>query len=240
MKKLFQIVFASVLATMMFAFPVFASTPEPVKIPVTVQSVQNTAWVKAPVVQGRANVELEDGIQISVSGKVLDGLTLVVYPIPRSDEQAWAWIESCLEGYGTYLYPLDLFFVDDQGNRVEAPGLFTVTVTGAGEYQTPAVFYLAQNGAVTRMKSQAKGTAITFTTNHNNYYVLAEAEGIHTPEEPDEEGSGQPSDGNTSQSGGTSPQTGDDVQPLIWYALLLVSGGVFVISLFNVKKQKEN
>jgi LPXTG-motif cell wall-anchored protein len=253
MKKLFQTIFMSALSILLFTMPAFAAAPE--EIPVVVKSVQETAWAEGLVMEGQASVQLEDGIQVTVSGKTLNGLTLVVYPIPRSDEQAWAWIESCMEKYGTNLYPLDLFFVDSQDNRVEVQSAITVTVTYTGDYQTPAVFYLAENGSVTKMESQAEGTAITFTTDHNSYYVLAETEGINTPVEPDkpdEDGSGQPSDGDTSQpddtaqpgdtsqSDGSSPQTGDDGQLLVWWALLLVSGGALLILLFRTKKQKEN
>ena len=105
------------------------------------------------------------------------------------------------------------------------------------------MFDLAETGAVTEMESQAEGTAITFTTDHNSYYVLAETEEGHTPvepDDPDEDGSGQPSDGDTSQSGGSSPQTGDDGQLLVWWALLLVSGGALLMILFRAKKQNEN
>ena len=255
MKKLFQTIFVSALSILLFTMPTFAAAPEAEEIPVVVKSVQETAWAEAPVVEGQASVQLEDGVQVTVSGQALDGLTLVVYQIPRSDEQAWAWMESCMEKYGTNLYPLDLFFMDSQGDRVEVQSAITVTVTYTGDYQTPAVFYLAENGSVTKMKSQAEGTAITFTTHHNSYYVLAETEGINTPVEPDkpdEDGSGLPSDGDTSQpddtaqpgdtsqSDGSSPQTGDDRQPLVWWALLLVSGGALLMILFRAKKQNEN
>ena len=261
MKKLFQTIFVSALSALLFTMPAFAAAPEPEEIPVVAQSVRETAWAEATVVEGQASVQLEDGVQVAVSGQALDGLTLVVYPIPRSDEQAWAWVESCMEKYGTNLYPLDLFFVDSQGNRVEVQSAITVTVTYTGDYQAPAVFYLAENGSVTKMESQAEDTAITFITNHNSYYVLAETDGINTPvepDDPDEDGSGQPSDGDpsqpgdtsqpgdvsqpgdTSQSDGSSPQTGDDGQLLVWWALLLVSGGALLMILFRTKKQNEN
>ena len=255
MKKLFQTIFVSALSILLFTMPAFAAAPEAEEIPVVVKSVQETAWAEGPVMEGQASVQLEDGVQVAVSGQALDGLTLVVYPIPRSDEQAWAWMESCMEKYGTNLYPLDLYFVDSQGNRVEVQSAITVTVTYTGDYQAPAVFYLAENGSVTKMESQAQGKAITFTTDHNSYYVLAETEGINTPVEPDkpdEDGSGLPSDGDTSQpddtaqpgdtsqSDGSSPQTGDDGQLLVWWALLLVSGGALLIILFRTKKQNEN
>ena len=101
MKKLFQTIFMSALSILLFTMPAFAAAPEPEEIPVVVKSVQETAWAEAPVVEGQASVQLEDGVQVTVSGQALDGLTLVVYPIPRSDELAWAWMESCMEKYGT-------------------------------------------------------------------------------------------------------------------------------------------
>lgn len=119
MKKLFQTIFVSALSALLFTMPAFAAAPEAEEIPVVAQSVQETAWAEAPVVDGQDSVQLEDGVQVTVSGQALDGLTLVVYQIPRSDEQAWAWMESCMEKYGTNLYPLDLSFMDSQGDRVE-------------------------------------------------------------------------------------------------------------------------
>ena len=105
MKKLFQTIFVSALSILLFTMPAFAAAPEPEEIPVVVKSVQETAWAEATVVDGQASVQLEDGVRVAVSGEALDGLTLVVYPIPRSDELAWAWMESCMEKYGTNLYP---------------------------------------------------------------------------------------------------------------------------------------
>ena len=151
MKKLFQTIFMSALSILLFTMPAFAAAPEPEEIPVVVKSVQETAWAEGPVMEGQASVQLEDGVQVTVSGQALDGLTLVVYPIPRSDELAWAWMESCMEKYGTNLYPLDLSFMDSQGSRVEVQSVITVTVTYTGDYQAPAVFYLAESGAVTEM-----------------------------------------------------------------------------------------
>ena len=131
MKKLFQTIFVSALSILLFTMPAFAAAPEPEEIPVVAQSVQETAWAEATVVDGQASVQLEDGVQVTVSGEALDGLTLVVYQIPRSDEQAWAWMESCMEKYGTNLYPLDLFFMDSQGDRVEVQ---SASGTGHGCY----------------------------------------------------------------------------------------------------------
>lgn len=245
MKKLFQIIFTLALSMTLFGVPVFAAEAEPTEIPVTVKFVKETAWTEVSVVDNHADLELKDGVQISVSGEELNGLTFVVYPIPRSDEQVWEWFTSCMDGYGNDLYPLELYFVDDMGNRVEVQSAFTVTVTCTWKYQTPAVFYLSENETVDKLDSKAEGTAITFTADNGGYYVLAETEGINTPENPDEDGSVRPSDDatsqpeSTSQSGGSSPQTGDERQPLVWCALLLISGGAFLIIVFSRKKQKE-
>lgn len=234
MRKLFQIVFASVLATMLLTAPVLAAAAAPMEIPVMARSDYKTAWVEVLVEEGQASAELENGIRVSVSGENLDGLTLVVYPIPRSDEQAWTWITSCMKNYGTNLFPIDLYFTDSQGSRVEVRSVFSVTVTGAGKYQTPAVFYLNEDGAVGRMESKTEGTAITFTTNHNSYYVLAESEEERTS--ADDQSSGN----NTSRTdAGIPPETGDNGQPGVWCAFLLMSGSVFLFTLCNAEKNKK-
>lgn len=48
--------------------------------------------------------------------------------------------------------------MDSQGNRVESQSPFTVTVTYTGDYQTPVMFYLSEDGTVTKLESQAEGT----------------------------------------------------------------------------------
>ena len=82
MKKLFQTIFMSALSILLFTVPAFAAAPEPEEIPVVVKSVQETAWAEAPVVDGQASVQLEDGVQVAVSGKALNGLTLTSIPWP--------------------------------------------------------------------------------------------------------------------------------------------------------------
>lgn len=68
MKKLFQTIFVSALSILLFTMPAFAAAPEAEEIPVVAQSVQETAWAEAPVVEGQASVQLEDGVQVTVSG----------------------------------------------------------------------------------------------------------------------------------------------------------------------------
>lgn len=53
MKKLFQTIFVSALSALLFTMPAFAAAPEPEEIPVVAQSVQETAWAEAPVVDGQ-------------------------------------------------------------------------------------------------------------------------------------------------------------------------------------------
>lgn len=60
MKKLFQTIFVSALSILLFTMPAFAAAPEPEaeEIPVVAQSVQETAWAEATVVDGQASVQL--------------------------------------------------------------------------------------------------------------------------------------------------------------------------------------
>ena len=67
MKKLFQTIFVSALSILLFTMPAFAAAPEAEEIPVVAQSVQETAWAEATVVDGQASVQLEDGVQVTVS-----------------------------------------------------------------------------------------------------------------------------------------------------------------------------
>lgn len=170
---------------------------------------------------GKASVTLADGVTVSVSGIRADGLTLVVMPITKAETEAWEWFESCLENYGTNLLPVDIYFIDENGNSVKFSGSFSVSVTTSDKYTEPSVFYLSPDGKVTIIKCTSDGKTVTFETDHNSYYVIAEK---------------------VSQipSNSHSPKTGDKSNMPIWIALLLVSGTTLVeIYVFGRKKDTE-
>lgn len=202
-----------------------------------VRCLRQTDTITAPAAGGQATAELEQGTTLTVTGlPEQDGLTLVIYPIPAGDTQAWSWFAGCMAPYGTKLYPLDIYFEDSDGNRVELSVTITITIETLRDYTDPIVCYVATDGTVEVLDSHTEGNTITFTTTHNSYYVLAEraAEPTPTPSPtpaptPTQVPSGEPTPVPTAAPA-TISQTGDESHPALWLALLAVSalalGGV--------------
>ena len=184
--------------------------------------------VTAPAENGSATVTLEDGTKITVTGITEDGLWLVVRPI--TDAELMAWFEQCLAPYGTNLYPMDIYFVDSRGVRTEITGTITVIVETLKDYTEPIVCYVAPDGAVTVMESSVNGTEITFRTNHNSYYVLAEKISDTANTQP----------GTSNGTNGQSPQTGDTSNLWLWGAVMLLGCcGLVGCILFGRKKKQD-
>lgn len=193
-----------------------------VNIDVVADYVKNTSDPKrfyGEITDGRATVTTDDGATVAVSGVQADGLTLVVLPIMKSETAAWEWFSSCLKNYGTNLYPVDIYFIDKNGNRVEYNGSFSISITTPETYTEPSVFYLSTDGKVTPLDSTVNGNAVTFQISHNSYYVIAEKL-QSTPDDPD------------------SPPTGDTSNKPLWIALVLVAGvGVVGTTVFGKRKR---
>ena len=144
------------------------------EIEVRARYIQESDRYTAPVENGGAAVTLGDGSSVAVSGVTGNELRLVVYPIPKTDAQGFRWFESCMAAYGTNIYPMDIYFIDQDGNRVEVSRTVTVTVETLETYASPVICHLSTEGNVTVMDSSVDGKRITFQTDHNSYYVLAE------------------------------------------------------------------
>lgn len=175
-----------------------------------VRCLRQTDTITAPAAGGQATAELEQGTTLTVTGlPEQDGLTLVIYPIPAGDTQAWSWFAGCMAPYGTKLYPLDIYFEDSDGNRVELSVTITITIETLRDYTDPIVCYVATDGTVEVLDSHTEGNTITFTTTHNSYYVLAERAAEPTPTpvpsgEPTPVPTATPASGGGSDSGSTA------------------------------------
>ena len=78
-------------------------------------------YFSAPVKKdGTCEIELPNGIRISVQDVTQENLTLIVYLIPVQDEDAWEWFTACLSGRGTRLLPFEIYFEDGNGIRIPA------------------------------------------------------------------------------------------------------------------------
>ena len=169
----------ALLLCLLMAFPCSAAAPtesRETRIEVRARYIRESDRYTAPVENGGAAVTLGDGSSVAVSGVTGNGLWLVVYPIPKTDAQGFRWFESCMAAYGTNIYPMDIYFIDQDGNRVEVSRTVTVTVTveTLETYASPVICHLSTEGNVTVMDSSVDGKRITFQTDHNSYYVLAE------------------------------------------------------------------
>lgn len=197
--------------------------------------------VTAPVENGSAAVTLKDGTKITVTGVRSDGLWLVVRLI--MDPELAAWLEKCVAPYGTHIYPMDIYFTDSRGVRTEITGTITVIVETLKDYTEPIVCYVAGDGAVTVMRSSADGKKITFQTNHNSYYVLAEKVPGGTNSKPGISGAenGQnPQPGTSGITNGQNPQTGDTSNLWLWGAVMLLACcGLAGCILFGRKKKQD-
>lgn len=216
------------------------------------ENLDDPETATAPAENGSVTVTLEDGTKITVTGIPEDGLWLVVRPI--TDSELVAWFEKCVAPYGTYIYPMDIYFVDSRGVRTEITGTITVTVETLKDYTEPIVCYVAPDDAVTVMESSVNGKEITFRTNHNSYYVLAEKISGTANTQPGTSGTGttntQPNPSGTGTanlrpgtSGGTigqSPKTGDSANPRLWGAVMLLACCGLTGCILSGRKKKRN
>ena len=204
------------------------------------ENLDDPETVTAPAEDGSAAVTLEDGTKITVTGITEGGLWLVVRPI--TDEELVVWFEKCVAPYGTHIYPMDIYFVDSRGVRTEITGTITVTVKTLRDYSEPIVCYVAPDGAVAVMESSVSGKEITFQTDHNSYYVLAEKVPGTANTQPGSSGGTGSSDGTGSsgKTNGHSPQTGDISNPWLWGAMMLLGCcGLVGCILFSRKKKQD-
>lgn len=160
------------------------------------------------VEKGSGEVTLDDGTAVTVEGDSLpDGLLFVVEHIRKEENgETHDWIEKCMEGLGTNLRVYDIYFVDSNGQRYEVDGKIAVTISLDGAYRNLSVYYVSEQGSVTRMESSVSGGKISFATTHNSYYVLAEQPEASTEPTP------TPTPGAGSEPTPT-PTPGDGTEP---------------------------
>lgn len=143
----------------------------------------------AMVENNKAETVLPDGTAVTVEGETLtDGLLLVLELVSMDNGDVLAWIERCMQGKGTNLRAYDIYFVDNNGKRYELTGQITVTISLNGAYTNPAVYYIPESGIAEKLAVSVREDRISFVTDHNSYYVLAESadEGIKPVETPTE------------------------------------------------------
>ena len=155
---------------------------------------------------GTCEIELPNGIRISVQDVTQENLTLIVYLIPVQDEDAREWFTACLSGRGTRLLPFEIYFEDGNGTRIPADKI-PVQITLPEAYETiavfalddmpateetpeitlpdsfthPAAFSLDTDGTAEELILQSTEKTFTFQTDGSPYYILAEKDTTDPP-----------------------------------------------------------
>ncbi len=127
----------------------------------------------ANIENGGGTVETDDGTTVTVENAPKGAVRLMVVPIPTTETVAWDWIKSCFTGKATPIHTFDIYFADENGNRINADGA-TVTIDCPHCTAKPMVCSLTTDGEVKELSNNARSVSVTFTTDGSHYYVMAE------------------------------------------------------------------
>lgn len=168
---------------------------------------------------GNGTITLPDGTEIEVNGTDSTKGQLVIDLITEKD--ALDWIGGIVNGKAKDTVAYHIYYVDEGGDMKSAKGI-TVTVKPKTAMQNTVGYTVNSDGKVKDLTIKADNGSITFTANGDPYYVFGEK---ITP---------------TVKPGNGAPQTGDNSNMMLWFILLMVSGGMLVGTVVYGKKKKYN
>lgn len=184
-----------------------------------------------PVIDGEAQIELEEGKVISVTEAPAGAAVLKIIPVPASEKDAWEWIRSCLDSDIAIYEIYNIYFEDADGNRMNANG---AKVSLASGEEDRAVYSIDISGNSSLLDSTSADGRIFFTTDGSHYYVITEGVQIPESEKPgnDSPALGEGANGSTGMSAGsenagadnigTSAKTGDNLFPQLSMSVFLI------------------
>lgn len=221
------------LLTFSLALPCFASTFT--SIPTTDQGnvygkyTENIRGVyKAHINDKKASVVLPDGTVIQADDAGKNGLILVVMPIEKENNpDAFQWLENTVGKKDTDIEPYEIYFTDENGDRVDPESSTVVTITSKSLPTSPVVYYLTSSGSSNALNSTSADGKVSFNMVNNGYYVLAQT----VTEAKSETLVAPDSDFSAIKTGG------DSWNAPLWVSLFLLSAGLFVLT-FRLKKKK--
>ena len=182
-------------------------------------------YFSAPVeADGTCEIELPNGMRVSVQDVTQENLTLIIYLIPVQDEDAWEWFTACMSGRGTRIpadkvqvqitlpetyetaavFALDDIPAEDDTPEITLPDTFTYS----------AAYSLDPDGTAKELALQSTEKTYTFQTDGSPYYILAEKDSTETP----------------------TPSTGDPTTPGKWMTGMIVSG-IGILAVYRKKKE---
>ena len=120
----------------------------------------------------------EDGVYTATTDSGLSiearsdkkGLTLIVHEVTEDDVKAAEWFKEQFKGMKN-IAPLEIFFIDENGTRIELPAGTEITLSNlkADQY----IIGLSANGRKNRIAAAVKDGKLTFKSIANcDYYVV--------------------------------------------------------------------
>lgn len=178
----------------------------------------NVICSDAPLVDGKAQIILEDGRTIIVTQAPEYAEVLKVAVIPESEEEAWDWVKGCLPEGITVCAFYDIYFEDAEGNRINADG---AEITIKSEVCGQAVYSVSVGGRTSLLESISANDSITFTADGAQYYVITKTENITGDQSSDDEDKPEKISADI-KTDPVSAKTGDALFPQIGGMALLV------------------
>lgn len=225
MKKL-----SLVLVTLMIFFSagisVLAETIEQKDVDVTAQYIQTAeGFNQGPVKNGEGSLITEGGVKVSVSDAPGTARYLVVCPIPKNTEGG-RWLIKCLNGKGNFICAYDIYFMDEEGNRINAEGT-TVTIDYPADADNLEFYSVSTDGTVAVTDYSVKNSSVTFTVLGNSYYVFVEKTPTNAAITPTQVANNQSSTkSNTSSEINSVPKTADNTNAAGFAIMLAISATV--------------
>ena len=127
----------------------------------------------ASVEDGEGEIRLPDGTVITVSDVPEEDWTLVVYPVADQNADAWEWFVACMEGKGRSIAPYEIYFLNQDGDRILADGV-TIRILLPESMEQAAVFSLDHDGTAAELSSEIADGKISFQADGSYYYVLTD------------------------------------------------------------------
>ncbi len=186
MKKF--IVFLSALMLMsVLTVPAFAATygkDDTVEIDVfgKTQRASESVYSAEDSGDGNYTVKSGDGIKVSVNSPEQKGMSLIVRVVKSTDKEAYEWFLECTDGYGTDPTVFDIYFSNENGERIELDESAKIEIALNKAYTRLKLFVIDMEGNVTELDRKINGATISFDASRNGYYVFLE--GRPDPSQP--------------------------------------------------------
>lgn len=171
-------------------------------------------------IDGIAEIEVEDDTVITVSIDDYEGdIRLIVGSINENCDDIYIWFIDLFSDEYEEIYPYDIFFVNENYERIETGLDFTVTLTDNSKLINQEIYFVSDNGKKTIMDCTYTENCSTFTSNVTGYYVVAYKQ-VDSQSVDD----------------GDAPQTGDMTNLNIFYVIMITC--LLAIAILIVMKRK--